>query len=417
MEAKRYAADSFYTAAGKLDISSSEPLTVAFLGGSLTEGHVDYEGTSLSDDKLKWANVMIKFLSGVFPRRPLRAVNAGLGGTGTDYGAARLERDVLACDPDILFIEFSCNDMPHTSADVSEQGRAQRQIYLENIIRRCMEQEKVPVIIYMHVPLPFEGEVLDRYLIGCQYKQEVLDHYEIPTVDAMADFAREYEVESNRDEKLSLHDYYDRYYKRKQSGLGAYDVHPNGNGYMLFAKSLINAIMHEPERYLRRFNMKDTPYRADFSDEISKRFNYIPASSDRISYKGEWKLFGAENEFITEDADIAIGSGAYRNATQFPDGIMQTFMPRGAEFSFDTEADAICMPHVSARAGISASVFADGELVGKTSCRSVHHGMNFTGPWISLPKGKKQLKFVIDDATESERAFRFGYIIEAFIKK
>ena len=46
---KTFAGDSFFTPGGKLDVSSTEPLTVAFIGGSLTEGEVDYEGTSLSN--------------------------------------------------------------------------------------------------------------------------------------------------------------------------------------------------------------------------------------------------------------------------------------------------------------------------------------------------------------------------------
>jgi hypothetical protein len=40
--------------------------------------------------------------------------------------------------------------------------------------------------------------------------------------------------------------------------------------------------------------------------------------------------------------------------------------------------------------------------------------MNYTGPWIVLPKGKKQIRFVIEDAHEDATVFRFGYVIEAF---
>ena len=414
MEPKIYAQDSFYTPSGMLDIASDKPLTVAFFGGSLTEGHVDYEGTSLDDSRLKWANVMIKYLSGLFPRRPLKAVNAGHGGTGTEYGAARFYRDVLSHEPDILFIEFSCNDMPHTPADCSEKGRTERQIYLESIIRQSMEARKVPVIIYMHVPLPFEKDVLDRYLLGCRYKQEVLDYYGIPTVDAMADFMREFEIERDINSDFTLYDYYDQYYKKRPSGLGAYDVHPNGAGYLLFAKSLINAIMHAPERFFCRFKMCDTPYRAEFSDQINERYSYVPASSQRIMYKGEWNLYTKDNEFVTEDLQISIASNRFSDAHQFPDGIMQTYMPNGAELEFETDADTVSMPHYTAKAGLDATVYVDGVEMGRLGCRSIHHGMNFRGPVISLPKGRKRVRIVVDDATEDARIFRFGYIIEGF---
>lgn len=415
MGEKTFAADKFYTKAGMLDITSREPLTVAFLGGSLTEGHVDYEGTSLGDDRLKWANVMIKFLSGLFPHRPLKAVNSGLGGTGTEYGAARFYRDILRHDPDLIFIEFSCNDTLHQPSDRSEKGRTERQIYLEGIIRQCMKREKVPVIIYMHVPLPYEDDALDRYLTGCEYKQQILDYYGIGTVDAMADFRRQFEVEVAENDALTLHDCFDRYYKRNpNTPYVSYDVHPNGEGYLLFAKSLINAIVHEPEKYFRRFEMKHTPYRADFSDKIEAKYTYISASDERIKYVGDWEIYTKDNKFVTDDPDTLIREDKFIAPHQFPDGIGQVLMPKGAEFSFVTSADEILMPHVSARAGLEATVYVNGVALGKTGCRSIYHGMNFLGPRIALPKGEKTVKFVIDDADDKSRVFRFGYIIEVF---
>ena len=66
---KIFAGTTFFTHGGQLDVTSTEPLTVAFIGGSLTEGEVDYEGTSLDNENLKWANVVIRFLSGLFPLR------------------------------------------------------------------------------------------------------------------------------------------------------------------------------------------------------------------------------------------------------------------------------------------------------------------------------------------------------------
>ncbi|MBO5716352.1 MAG: SGNH/GDSL hydrolase family protein, partial [Clostridia bacterium] len=120
---KIFAGDSFFTAGNQLDVASTAPLTVAFIGGSLTEGEVDYEGTTLENENLKWANVVIKFLSGLFPLRPIKAVNAGLGGTGSDYGAMRFDRDVLSHKPDLVFIEFSCNDTPGCEADCEGNGK------------------------------------------------------------------------------------------------------------------------------------------------------------------------------------------------------------------------------------------------------------------------------------------------------
>ena len=190
---KILAGKAFFTETGELDTLSKEPLTVAFLGGSLTEGEIDYEGTSLDDPALKWTSSVTKFLSGLFPFRKITAIGAGLGGTGSDYGSVRFHRDVLSHQPDLIFIEFSCNDRVQTLAQWNEETAYTHRLYLESMIRQCMKLEKIPSIIYMHVPLPLESasEEFAVYRKGCLAKQELLDYYGIVTVDAMQDLANE----------------------------------------------------------------------------------------------------------------------------------------------------------------------------------------------------------------------------------
>lgn len=406
---KTFAGTTFFTPAGQLDVSSAAPLTVAFIGGSLTEGEVDYEGTSLANENLKWANVMIRFLSGLFPLRPIKAVNAGLGGTGSEYGAIRFARDVLSHEPDLVFIEFSCNDTPAREEDCEGQGKRARQIYLESMLRQCMEAPKVPAVIYMHVPVPYSPEKLELYRRGCALKQEVLDHYGIGTVDAMADLLREWEAASPA---LTWEAFLQKYYEQYENG--AFNVHPYASGYLFFASSVIHALTHSPERFLKSFSMKEELCCKDSAATIRERYHYLPAADRRISYEGNWTLYTAENPYDSEDPTLLIRPNRLTRPHQFPEGLMQTCGSRGASFSFDTEADRICMPHLSAKAGLGAAVFADGVLVGQTSCRSPWHGMNYTGPWIPLPKGKKRLRFEIENAREDARVFRFGYVIEAF---
>ena len=225
---KIFAGTTFFTHGGELNVSSTQPLTVAFIGGSLTEGEVDYEGTSLENENLKWANGVIRFLSGLFPLRPIKAVNVGLGGTGSQYGAIRFARDVLSHEPDLVFIEFSCNDCPSSDAACEGQGKRDRQVYLESMIRQCMEMDKVPAVIYMHVPVPYDEEHMRLYRKGCEIKQEVLDHYGIGTVDAMADVMREFEAEQLKDPSLTREDFLRRHYEQYENG--SFNVHPYASG-------------------------------------------------------------------------------------------------------------------------------------------------------------------------------------------
>ena len=55
------------------------------------------------------------------------------------------------------------------------------------------------------------------------------------------------------------------------------------------------------------------------------------------------------------------------------------------------------------------------EPSGETSCYSMWHGMNYTGEWISLPKGQKRIRVEIEESSEARDVFRFGYVVEAFL--
>lgn len=412
MTEKAFAGKSFFTLGGKLDVTSQEPLTVAFIGGSLTEGEVDYEGTSLENENLKWSNVVIRFLSGLFPLRPLKAINAGLGGTGTEYGAARFERDVLSHEPDLIFIEFSCNDCPTSEADCEGYGKRYRQMYLESMIRQCMRAPKVPTVVYMHVPVPYGEKQMNLFERGCAVKQEVLDHYGIGTIDAMADFRREFELRKKEEPSLTWEEFLKNYYEQYENG--AFNVHPYASGYLFFALSVINALSKEPEVYFSPFRMREELYCKGDERAVNLSCRYLGVASDRIEYVGEWTLYTAEHPFESKDPTLLIRPSRFARACHFPQGIMQTENPHGASFSFDTEAARICMPHVSAKAGLHAVVYADGQRVGEATCQSIWHGMNYMGSWIALPKGKKRIRFEVKDAGEEPCVFRFGSIIEGF---
>src|SRR5690606_18279714 len=73
------------------------PLTVAFVGGSITQGNTGYRPQAA------------RYLEGLFPQVRFTWINAGVAGTGTDLGAFRLKEQVLRHRPDLVFIEFAVN--------------------------------------------------------------------------------------------------------------------------------------------------------------------------------------------------------------------------------------------------------------------------------------------------------------------
>lgn len=78
-------------------IAAGEPLTVAFIGGSVTQ----------MDNKYR--NQAAQGIRDLFPRAVIRFLNAGVSGTGTDLGACRIQDQVLRHRPDLVFIEFAVN--------------------------------------------------------------------------------------------------------------------------------------------------------------------------------------------------------------------------------------------------------------------------------------------------------------------
>lgn len=78
-------------------IAAGGPLTVAFIGGSVTQ----------MDNKYR--NQAARGIQDLFPHAAIRFLNAGVSGTGTDLGACRIHDQVLRHHPDLIFIEFAVN--------------------------------------------------------------------------------------------------------------------------------------------------------------------------------------------------------------------------------------------------------------------------------------------------------------------
>lgn len=85
---------------------AGERLNIAFLGGSITQGSV------ATRPELCYAYRVYQWWCEKFPNAEFRYINGGIGGTTSQFGAARAGEDVLAFEPDFVIIEFSVNDDP-----------------------------------------------------------------------------------------------------------------------------------------------------------------------------------------------------------------------------------------------------------------------------------------------------------------
>lgn len=79
-------------------MNAGDSVKIAYFGGSITEA-----GNGWRDQSFNW-------LKSKYPAVALSQVNAGIGGTGSDLGVFRLQKDVLSKNPDLVFVEFAVND-------------------------------------------------------------------------------------------------------------------------------------------------------------------------------------------------------------------------------------------------------------------------------------------------------------------
>ncbi len=146
-------------------------LTVAFFGASLTWG------ANASDQaRTSYRAHIERKLQDRYPKAHFTFVDGAIGGTQSDLGVFRLERDCLRYEPDLVFLDFSANDgvwepIPHLMASY------------ESLVRRLVVRCPVVQVIF-----PFRGHSQPGMAIAMNGRIahiEVSDAYGVPCADAL----------------------------------------------------------------------------------------------------------------------------------------------------------------------------------------------------------------------------------------
>lgn len=176
-----------------------ERLNVAFLGGSITFG-----ATSTDPYKTSYRALVTRYLEDSYPQAHIRAIDAAIGGIGSELAVFRMDRDVLPYHPDLTFIEFAVNDW----------GQPDSQEIMEGIIRKLrISNPKMAIVIliigsnynYSTPPVSAAHKALAVY-------------YNIPAIDIAS--VIEEKVKSGLDTHTILTD----------------GCHPNDKGYVIYAE-------------------------------------------------------------------------------------------------------------------------------------------------------------------------------------
>ncbi|MCE9631658.1 MAG: SGNH/GDSL hydrolase family protein [Planctomycetia bacterium] len=151
-------------------VAAGAEVRVAFLGGSITAAP-------------GWRVFALESLRKAYPRVTFTEILAGVSGSGSDYGAARLARDVLSHHPDLLFVEFAVNDGggPHIGAQ------------MEGIVRQLWRSDaKADVCFVYTIPSTKLDALADgRVQPSVEAMEKVAAHYAIPTLNFGVEVARQ----------------------------------------------------------------------------------------------------------------------------------------------------------------------------------------------------------------------------------
>ena len=94
----------------------AEPVRIAFLGDSVTQGCFEIYRNgpesveTVFDPESAYSACLRRIFAAVCPRVPVAIINTGISGDNAPNGLRRLERDVLACRPDLVVVCFGLND-------------------------------------------------------------------------------------------------------------------------------------------------------------------------------------------------------------------------------------------------------------------------------------------------------------------
>ena len=78
-------------------LQAGQEVCIAYLGGSITA-------------QPGWRVKTTAWLKERFPESKITEIDAALGGTGSELGVFRIDRQVIPYEPDLLFVEFAVND-------------------------------------------------------------------------------------------------------------------------------------------------------------------------------------------------------------------------------------------------------------------------------------------------------------------
>ena len=184
-----------------------EEVTIAFIGGSITQG----AGATPIHHKAYAYQTWEQFRK-LFGEN-VRLIKAGVGGTPSELGMIRFERDVLRegkVSPDLIVIEFAVNDL----------GDETNGICYESLVRKCLALSEETAVMLLFAVFANDDNLEERLV-------PVGERYELPMVSIRQAVVPQFYLKANEGRVLSKSQFF-------------YDVyHPANIGHSIMADCLM----------------------------------------------------------------------------------------------------------------------------------------------------------------------------------
>lgn len=299
-------------------LEKGEEVTVAFIGGSITEGMT-------AGAELCWAKLTYKALCEQYPNAKINYVNAGMSGTPSILGNIRAGRDVLCHKPDLTFVEFAVNDGFEQEYKDS----------YEALVRTLLEQDNSPAVA-LYFTVIKSGHTCEKHM------SEIGKAYGLPMVSLNNVLSVEFDKG-----RMTWEDYSDD------------ESHPNVWGHEM-TKDLIMNMMNEAKKKIDEGGIGD--------------IEAIPENWVNNSRFYGMKFFDDANpvEGFTM-IDTGSFSGEKDTIQQFPNGWGAMIAPPDAapmKFTFEGKTLMLLYKCVKSKRGASLKVTVDGKETGSYSTQA-----------------------------------------------